>query len=578
MKAIEIDGLRSLLKIGKVDIKPINLILGANSSGKSSFLRSFPLLKQSIERPTKGPILWNGIYTDFDSFQTSLFKYKGDDSNEVSNVFFGFDLVLDKNIGFDTTSFYDKNEKRHEKFKMTVSFTLDQSDDSACYTKYLEADFFNKKIKIEMDYLGNVFYISLSDEESSFTLNLENEGLEFKRVESNTLIPVLESSDSLFALYYKIKDKRKGSISVFVYDCIIDHLTRIFGINDKNKRNLGILNRVARSLCSSFRDDDEKRKVLKKYLNKIYKEENDFFGVNQKDLFFLIDAYVFLTRTVDINHNLTSVLRNVHYIAPLRASIERYYRYQDLAVDEIDHRGENIGMFLNNMPDSWKLMLDDWTLKYFDFHIDVRTSLSHIAINILYKHEDKKYSTNVADLGFGYSQALPIIVQLWSVASGYEMSLRKDVSKQYIFAIEQPELHLHPKMQAQLADAFVAAIELSKENEIDLRLIIETHSSSLVSRFGDIIVESDIEDMKEGSDRFRSSYSDSISDNRDVSHLEFFDYSIDFEEVSEEIVSSKDFNVLIFNKNSDSNITELTVSEFNSDGELENWPNGFFNY
>ena len=49
--------LRSLKDTGLIDIKPITFLLGQNSSGKSTFLRSFPRLRQSVETKTKGPIM-----------------------------------------------------------------------------------------------------------------------------------------------------------------------------------------------------------------------------------------------------------------------------------------------------------------------------------------------------------------------------------------------------------------------------------------------------------------------------------------------------------------------------------------
>ncbi|WP_406569170.1 AAA family ATPase [Aeromonas caviae] len=50
MKAIRIKNLRCFNDTGYIEIKPINLLIGLNSTGKSSFARVFPLLKQSIER------------------------------------------------------------------------------------------------------------------------------------------------------------------------------------------------------------------------------------------------------------------------------------------------------------------------------------------------------------------------------------------------------------------------------------------------------------------------------------------------------------------------------------------------
>jgi len=72
------------------------------------------------------------------------------------------------------------------------------------------------------------------------------------------------------------------------------------------------------------------------------------------------------------------------------------------------------------------------------------------------------------DVGFGISQVLPIIVQ------GF---LSKDDS---ITIIEQPEIHLHPMMQSDLADLFIDVIESTTTN--GKILFIETHSESILKR------------------------------------------------------------------------------------------------
>lgn len=72
---------------------------------------------------------------------------------------------------------------------------------------------------------------------------------------------------------------------------------------------------------------------------------------------------------------------------------------------------------------------------------------------------------NFADVGFGLSQALPIIVNGLTVPSGS------------LFAVQQPELHLHPDAQAGMADFFW---HLAKSG---IRVLIETHSEYMISRF-----------------------------------------------------------------------------------------------
>ena len=90
---------------------------------------------------------------------------------------------------------------------------------------------------------------------------------------------------------------------------------------------------------------------------------------------------------------------------------------------------------------------------------------------------------NLADTGFGFSQMIPVLTQIWSL-----INLRGGVSKATstttIVAIEQPELHLHPRLQAVLADLFVQAVTLAHDNGVDLRLLIETHSEQIINRLG----------------------------------------------------------------------------------------------
>lgn len=72
---------------------------------------------------------------------------------------------------------------------------------------------------------------------------------------------------------------------------------------------------------------------------------------------------------------------------------------------------------------------------------------------------------NLVDVGYGVSQALPIVVN----------SLREPEGS--TFLLQQPEVHLHPRAQSELA-SFLAL--LSKRQ--DKRFVIETHSDYIVDR------------------------------------------------------------------------------------------------
>lgn len=57
LDALRVRNLRCLSDTGRIPIRPITVLVGRNSSGKSTFLRAFPLLRQSVETATESPIL-----------------------------------------------------------------------------------------------------------------------------------------------------------------------------------------------------------------------------------------------------------------------------------------------------------------------------------------------------------------------------------------------------------------------------------------------------------------------------------------------------------------------------------------
>ena len=76
-----------------------------------------------------------------------------------------------------------------------------------------------------------------------------------------------------------------------------------------------------------------------------------------------------------------------------------------------------------------------------------------------------KARTSLSDVGVGISQMLPIVVAAV-------------VRKNHLVAIEQPELHLHPAVQASLGDLFIESALGERRNTF----VLETHSEHLILR------------------------------------------------------------------------------------------------
>ena len=73
---------------------------------------------------------------------------------------------------------------------------------------------------------------------------------------------------------------------------------------------------------------------------------------------------------------------------------------------------------------------------------------------------------NINNVGYGVSQVLPVIVEMLTQHKGHW------------FAIQQPEVHLHPKAQAALGDLMHFLMK-----ERGHHYVVETHSDYLIDRF-----------------------------------------------------------------------------------------------
>ena len=171
------------------------------------------------------------------------------------------------------------------------------------------------------------------------------------------------------------------------------------------------------------------------------------------------------------------MILSCRYLGPLRNPPNRYYTWRGSNPSEIGPRGENtIDILLASQRDNTDLIpkVSEWLVKMGlvdDFGVrllDAQTYLYTTQVRI------GETETTLADVGFGISQVLPIITLLLSAPENS------------IILLEQPELHLHPSAQVELADLFIHAAQ-----ERNLQLIIESHSEHILSRLQRRIAEED---------------------------------------------------------------------------------------
>ena len=108
---------------------------------------------------------------------------------------------------------------------------------------------------------------------------------------------------------------------------------------------------------------------------------------------------------------------------------------------------------------------------------------------------DKRAGIQVSlrDVGVGISQVLPVLVESYA-------------NQEKLIAIEQPEIHIHPALQAELADVFIESALGGTQN----KFLLETHSEHLILRLLRRIRETSNGDFSDWSDSLRAACPEGI--------------------------------------------------------------------
>lgn len=170
----------------------------------------------------------------------------------------------------------------------------------------------------------------------------------------------------------------------------------------------------------------------------------------------------------DISELFKLLNKNLNFVTSFRNPASRTYLETTLKDGKVKSSGEGFVMELLN----WR----DKDRKRYETIIDQLRKLE-----VLYDIEPKRLDggnfqvdvkvrkdgvfANLSDVGFGVSQVLPVVVA--DMELGDESTLMA----------AQPEIHLHPSVQANLGDYYIHQINNSNKN-----YVIETHSEYLLNR------------------------------------------------------------------------------------------------
>ena len=166
-------------------------------------------------------------------------------------------------------------------------------------------------------------------------------------------------------------------------------------------------------------------------------------------------------------------------VAPLRSKPKRTY---DPVRETASPEGEHIPMLMMRLDrtdkDHWDSLHDDLVEfgcnagLFSDIKVRRHGKQMSDPFQLQVKVRSGPYA-NIVDVGYGISQSLPILVDIMA-ANDRRSRLRRH---ERTFLLQQPEVHLHPRGQAQLASLFINAFK-KRGN----RFLIETHSDYIVDR------------------------------------------------------------------------------------------------
>ncbi|MCY4435728.1 MAG: DUF3696 domain-containing protein [Chloroflexi bacterium] len=190
-----------------------------------------------------------------------------------------------------------------------------------------------------------------------------------------------------------------------------------------------------------------------------------------------------------LRYELTRQLQDLRYVGPFRIYPRRIYQWSGAQPSGVGSGGEfAIESMLSTRDGNFErlgeahLTVEKYVAQWLkrlgivhDFQVEPLGEGKRL-FEVKVRKTSSSPEVFLTDIGFGVSQILPVLVQCFFVREGSTVIL------------EQPDIHLHPSTQAELADVFIDAW-----NERRTQILFESHSEHLLRRLQRRIAEGEID-------------------------------------------------------------------------------------
>lgn len=435
-------GIENFKPFGNFQTAPlskINLVYGPNSSGKSSLIQALMLLRQTFEAEglRSAGLIARGRYVDLGSFRSLIHRH---DTTRTLSVTLGYDRVASQRVGALTLP-------RDESRRTTLSFR-------ALGTKRQRKDASElASVRYELD---------------------EGRLLDAKLVRVGELASSLEAdSGAPSRAPFRWEDEK----SLRSYAEYLRHFeARRSDSKARSSSSQGTLagtpppeydiDRAAGSLKSTFAVGWGLLPI------RLVPASHDEPGE-------LVTHRFRQSQPLErLANELNALLNSVVYLGPLRSHPARHYLVTGGPADTVGVNGENTPQVIYRAPKQISKDINSWLERCeIPYRMKVKPIGDELTGEIIALHltdARNKLQVGPSDVGFGIGQLLPIIVQ------GL-------VSPQRLVCVEQPEIHLHPKLQAHVADFLIETSGALPAPTAGFRVprtqwIVETHSEAIVLR------------------------------------------------------------------------------------------------
>ena len=211
-----------------------------------------------------------------------------------------------------------------------------------------------------------------------------------------------------------------------------------------------------------------------------YEVKHDGTSVNPFRCYGIVNPTEPQELSLDFQAAFEDLFSRIHYLGPRREDPRHDYHWGESHPKDVGRCGEKtISALLSSLVQqrSTYYQVMEWLQKLELINSYALSSISDTeqAYEFLVKQYEEGPEVRLTDVGFGVSQILPVLTQCYYVDEGS------------ILILENPEAHLHPKAQSELADVFIDVVK-----NRNVQIILESHSEHLLLRLMRRIAEEEI--------------------------------------------------------------------------------------